>query len=58
MSGQRDDLHGRGTIPVAEGQSPWQRANLQGRGTIPATNLPRVRMRDKMDKEFCDKEPL
>lgn len=35
-----------------------QRDNLQGRGTISATNLPRVRMRDKMDKEFCDKEPL
>ena len=58
MSGQRDNPHGRGTIFRAEEQSPWQRDNLQGRGTIPATNLPRVRMRDKMDKEFCDKEPL
>ena len=36
---------------MAEGQSSGQRNN-------PATNLPRVRMRDKMDKEFCDKEPL
>lgn len=43
---------------MAEEQSPRQRDDLQGRGTIPATNLPRVRMRDKMDKEFCDKEPL
>ena len=43
---------------MAEEQSPWQRDKLHGRGTIPATNLPRVRMRDKMDKEFCDKEPL
>ena len=43
---------------MAEGKSTWQGYNPRGRGTIPATNLPRVRMRDKMDKEFCDKEPL
>ena len=27
MSGQRDNPHGSGIIPVAEGQSSWQRDN-------------------------------